>query len=1332
MKDILLTSSVLILALLLLRQLFRHTISRWVQYALWALVLVRLLVPVSLPAADLSVLTAADALEQATLQRSAQISTLPQEAAASVPEQPGSSRTDGGSQDPTVPPMDTAAASDGPASTAARSVRLPPLSSFLYPLWYGGMIVMAVWLLTANLRFWRRLRKARIPYSIEGCRYPTYLISAGLPSPCLFGLFRPAIYLTPAAVQTSERLRHVLAHESAHARHLDHVWALLRGVCLTVYWFDPLVWAAAAASRTDGELACDEAALRRLGDGERAAYGKTLLSLIPVRKAPVAPLLSATTMTAGKRQLKDRVARIAGRTQTRAIALFAVLVLAAGVCAMTFTGPSTPPGPDSDLFRMETAISLLDVPPWEPEAAPTTDLPSTDIAWTLGQEELPDGTVVGWGYLADRTAVYWYADSPEAQTLHCFLTGRASAYSYDYGAERFEGILGREGFRVSYEAGEDLEPYRGEGNLYPAWRYYFFQDGNLYLLASAPGTVIVSPWPDALLSITSGHVGALLYFLRDGELYRAELASLLVAAYPDQDTVSIGWDSDTGMLRIDALLRDSQALRKRYGAFDGETLSVYTDARTLSDHVLGTPDVPDDVLAAAKNAVASWYQEVASSQNAAGRYDDWRIEHLEHVYTYSPDDGTAFYDREIQVYQLNHEFHTTTPLSEVILAGGMYVTEDGWVMPSYPDCTYLLFQMADGQRDFLYSTMENDCAPGDRMFTQDMEQTFLARGELTIAGMTQQELWQMFREHPVSAVVEIAACSDTEQDLGCRALAWSLGQDPPADVFRQLSQAGFTGREAQTLDLLRYYAGDLSYDTLPSEILELYKQVRDAWQQGRRSQIGACLYFPDAVRRQSFLDSQAGTPIYLQIEYGRWLNPELYAVVCYADGLDGRPLDPPHRYYFAGLIDGTWKWILHVDDIPAHLREGLDIGRYHAPSSDPTAAGQLEPVTMAEDGAEGSPFPESVLSAARQTAQADFTAFRVQDGVKAAQYDGWRLCYLAPVTGYAPFEGVPLEIYRVGWEAHAAVPEAVALAGSMEMDADGWVRGLSCASSYLIFLNEDGQYTQLQGDIAFDTAPDAPAFRAELAASLLRQGLVTPEQIGGDTFLTMFSLGTVGLLNTVGTLPQDQQAEAVELLASYHGQGQLDEEGTLRDAIQTTVWGQRDLTDAGGAVFRALLERTGIQAYGIGASHDSLEDAIYWSILDHHRDASGHGDDLYAASYEILYTQLTGCTCTVYLLTCFGSYDRTAAGSCVLQTGGAEPAALSFATVNGRYQLTEYWSPRGGADYAPDIRSRFPAEAAEAAIDPSPALLSSLEGERDTDAAERAALAEGASPLPAR
>lgn len=344
MREILLTSSVLILALLALRTLFRERISRRVQYALWGLVALRLLVPFSLPAAGFSALSAAEPVSRTMTERLEQreiykipLDSAPVEPTPQVtppPLQPDESGSPTGES--ALPP-------DGEAPvfpvirewviTAADLLRL---------IWWGGMAVMALWLGITNLRFWRRLRKARTPYSVDGCRLPVYLVEEGLPSPCLFGLLRPAIYLTPAAVETPERLRHVLAHETAHARHGDALWSLVRCLCLTIYWFDPLVWAAAAASKTDCELACDEAALRRLGPEERIPYGRTLLALIPVRRGPGSPLLSATTMTADKRRLRDRITRIAENRQTKSAALFLVLSLTAVVCAVTFTGAKQP------------------------------------------------------------------------------------------------------------------------------------------------------------------------------------------------------------------------------------------------------------------------------------------------------------------------------------------------------------------------------------------------------------------------------------------------------------------------------------------------------------------------------------------------------------------------------------------------------------------------------------------------------------------------------------------------------------------------------------------------------------------------------------------------------------------------------------------------------------------------------------------------------------------------------------------------------------------------------------------------------------------------------
>ena len=370
MKEILLTSSALILALLALRQLFRRTVSRRMQYALWLLVLVRLLVPVNVGTLAHNVLSAAEPVQTVVEERLDTPVLYVQDGTERRPAQLLPGKESQG--EPLSPPSD--AAQSAPADeyyTVTPTYRTVTLSEALTYVWYAGMAGVGAWFLFTNLRFARALRKARTPYRVEGCRYPVYLVSA-LPSPCLFGVLRPAVYLNEKALQSPDALRFVLAHEQTHARHLDPLWSLLRGVCLTVYWFDPLVWLAAVLSREDGELACDEGTLRALGADERAAYGKTLLTLVPVCDKPQNPLLGATTMTSGKRSLKERITRIAENRQAKAAAVFAVVALAALVCAVSFTGaPDTTPEVTQEWydagFTTEDAQACLEFLDWAAE-----------------------------------------------------------------------------------------------------------------------------------------------------------------------------------------------------------------------------------------------------------------------------------------------------------------------------------------------------------------------------------------------------------------------------------------------------------------------------------------------------------------------------------------------------------------------------------------------------------------------------------------------------------------------------------------------------------------------------------------------------------------------------------------------------------------------------------------------------------------------------------------------------------------------------------------------------------------------------------------------------
>ena len=102
--------------------------------------------------------------------------------------------------------------------------------------------------IATNLAFRARLAKRARRIEYPGCKLPLYITEA-VETPCLFGVLRPAIYLTPEAASEPVTLAHSVEHELTHYRHGDHIGALLRCLCLVLHGYNPLVWLAAALSR---------------------------------------------------------------------------------------------------------------------------------------------------------------------------------------------------------------------------------------------------------------------------------------------------------------------------------------------------------------------------------------------------------------------------------------------------------------------------------------------------------------------------------------------------------------------------------------------------------------------------------------------------------------------------------------------------------------------------------------------------------------------------------------------------------------------------------------------------------------------------------------------------------------------------------------------------------------------------------------------------------------------------------------------------------------------------------------------------------------------------
>ncbi len=353
MKEIIITASVLILCVMLIRHFFKGKISNRLQYALWLLVAIRLIIPVSaqlyLSLGEIDEFRIMDLvrrlegdfgditerLEQPVSFTMNMNSPVGQQIIKNMLEEE----------------MEYIGGADGPTSIfLAGSVGFTWLDILRW-IWFGGMGVMAVWMAAVNLRFCRKLRRERqdfvLPEEVTGRLHPKVLASLRrggvytvkeLVSPCLYGIpGLEAVYLPEAVTGEEDRLCHVLTHEICHKRHGDGFWSFVRNMLLLCYWFHPLVWAAAVLSKRDCELACDEGALLLLGEQERIGYGKTLLSIITGRGRFSDFACTATTMTGSGRSVKERIRCIAEKPRVLGAAVAAVLILITAASVLVFT-----------------------------------------------------------------------------------------------------------------------------------------------------------------------------------------------------------------------------------------------------------------------------------------------------------------------------------------------------------------------------------------------------------------------------------------------------------------------------------------------------------------------------------------------------------------------------------------------------------------------------------------------------------------------------------------------------------------------------------------------------------------------------------------------------------------------------------------------------------------------------------------------------------------------------------------------------------------------------------------------------------------------------------
>lgn len=180
-------------------------------------------------------------------------------------------------------------------------------------IWISGMMGITLYGAISILRLRKRLIGT-------WCIRENIYLSDYIDSPFVMGIWMPKIYL-PSSLGEREK-EYIILHEQIHIKRGDHIFRLLAFLCLTIHWFNPLVWIAFYLSAVDMEMSCDEAVMKKSSADIRAVYSGSLLQLATGKRFAI-----GTPLAFGEGNTKGRIKNIMGYKRTMTITAVCAVIL---------------------------------------------------------------------------------------------------------------------------------------------------------------------------------------------------------------------------------------------------------------------------------------------------------------------------------------------------------------------------------------------------------------------------------------------------------------------------------------------------------------------------------------------------------------------------------------------------------------------------------------------------------------------------------------------------------------------------------------------------------------------------------------------------------------------------------------------------------------------------------------------------------------------------------------------------------------------------------------------------------------------------------------------
>jgi beta-lactamase regulating signal transducer with metallopeptidase domain len=214
-------------------------------------------------------------------------------------------------------------------------------------LWLLGLIAVLMFNIFGYLSFSRNLKLSNKEATEEEGELLKELLqgkhrglkvkrNSFINTPMLIGVIKPIILIPDNSYDMSQ-LRNILSHEIAHLKRKDILVKWFTMVVSAVHWFNPFMYFVKKEINSACELACDEDVIKNLSVNEKQSYGETLISVVSEQKCPNGMLQA--TMCEEKKSLKERlVAIMKHKKKSKLITGLSVLLFLCIVTGSIFLG----------------------------------------------------------------------------------------------------------------------------------------------------------------------------------------------------------------------------------------------------------------------------------------------------------------------------------------------------------------------------------------------------------------------------------------------------------------------------------------------------------------------------------------------------------------------------------------------------------------------------------------------------------------------------------------------------------------------------------------------------------------------------------------------------------------------------------------------------------------------------------------------------------------------------------------------------------------------------------------------------------------------------------